>query len=198
VGTRNAASSRITEGEMKATELLEQQHREVEKLFKRALRADDPEGRRELCEEISDALRIHTSLEEDIFYPAFRQEADSKKAEKLVLEAYEEHHVVELVLNELPELDPAAENYEAKLTVLQELIDHHVEIEEDEMFPAAERAFGKERSQHFAEQMQSRIGGEEAGQAHEDEDRGVRELDDESEEGFDEDDEPDPTRDELR
>jgi hemerythrin-like domain-containing protein len=192
--------SRITEGEMKATELLEQQHRAVEKLFKRALRADDPEGRRKLCEALTEAIRIHTSLEEEIFYPAYRQEADSKKAEKLVLEAYEEHHVVELVLNELPDLDPDAENFEAKLTVLQELVDHHVEIEEDEMFPAAERAFGRERSQHLAEQIQSRLGGEELGEESEGPERlsAERELDDESEDGFDEDDEPDPTRDELR
>jgi hemerythrin-like domain-containing protein len=190
------------EGEMKATELLEQQHREVEKLFKRALRNDDPEGRRELCQQLCDALQLHTTLEEEILYPAFRQEADSKKAEKLVLESYEEHHVVDLLLNELPDLDPDAENFEAKLTVLQELVDHHVEIEEDEMFPAAERAFGKERSQHLAEQMQSRIGGEEPGAYDEGEDEGrraaAREVDDESEEGFDEDAEQDPTRDELR
>jgi len=141
---------------VKATDLLKQQHREVEALLKRALKADDADERRALCGEIKRALQLHSSLEEEIFYPAFRQEADTKKAAKLVLEAYEEHHVVDLLLNELPDADPQAESFEAKLTVLQELVDDHVEEEEEEMFPAAERAFGKDRSEELAEEMRAR------------------------------------------
>ena len=57
----------------------------------------------------------------------------------MVLEAYEEHHVVKLVLAELPKVDPEDERFEAKMTVLEELVEHHVEEEEDEMFELADK-----------------------------------------------------------
>jgi hemerythrin-like domain-containing protein len=77
-------------------------------------------------------------IEEKVFYPAVK-ELDTKKAEEMVLEAYEEHGVVKLVLAELPKVDPDDERFEAKMTVLEELIEHHVEEEEEEMFPLAEK-----------------------------------------------------------
>lgn len=142
---------------MRATELLKEQHRQVEQLFKRALRAEDREERQRLCGDIATSLQQHTALEEQLFYPAVREETDTRKARKLVLEAYEEHHAVDLLLKELPHADPAAESYEAKLTVLQELVDQHVDEEEGEMFPLAERVFGKERSEELAREMQRRM-----------------------------------------
>jgi hemerythrin-like domain-containing protein len=60
---------------------------------------------------------------------------------------------VKLVLAELPGLDPNADNFDAKMTVLKELIEHHVEEEEQEMFPIAERRLGEERSAELADQM---------------------------------------------
>jgi len=57
----------------------------------------------------------------------------------MVLEAYEEHHVVKLVLAELPEVDPEGERFEAKMTVLEQLVEHHVDEEEDEMFKLADK-----------------------------------------------------------
>jgi hemerythrin-like domain-containing protein len=71
----------------------------------------------------------------------------------MIGEAYEEHHVVKLVLAELPEVDPNAESFEAKMTVLKELVAHHVEEEEEEMFPMAERRLGSQRSTELAEEM---------------------------------------------
>jgi iron-sulfur cluster repair protein YtfE (RIC family) len=137
---------------MKATVLLKRQHREVEKLFSTALKTDNKNRRRKAMEDITDALEQHTRIEEEIFYPAVR-EIGTKKAEEMVGEAYEEHHVVKLVLAELPDVDPGAENFEAKLTVLKELVGHHVEEEEQEMFPLAERRLGAERSAELAAEM---------------------------------------------
>ena len=137
---------------MKATVLLKRQHREVEKLFSTALKTDNEKRRRKAMEDITDALEHHTRIEEEIFYPAVR-EIGTKKAEEMVGEAYEEHHVVKLVLAELPGVDPGAENFEAKLTVLKELVGHHVEEEEQEMFPLAERRLGAERSSELAAEM---------------------------------------------
>lgn len=137
---------------MKASMLLKKQHREVEKLFATALKSDDQKTRRKAMDEIAGALKHHTEIEENIFYPAVRA-IGTKKAEEMIGEAYEEHHVVKLVLAELPEVDPGADNFEAKMTVLKELVAHHVEEEEKEMFPMAERRLGDDRSSELAEQM---------------------------------------------
>jgi hemerythrin-like domain-containing protein len=142
---------------MKASELLKKQHREVKALFKKVEATTAPGQRRRLMEEIASHLKVHTELEEKIYYPAVKT-IETKKAEEMVLEAYEEHHVVDLVLAELPKVDPAADTFEAKMTVLKELIEHHVEEEEGEMFPMAEKKLGLERSKALAEQMSARAG----------------------------------------
>jgi hemerythrin-like domain-containing protein len=141
---------------MKATQLLKSQHREVEALFSKVLKAEKSRDRTELANEIAEKLKVHTTIEEEIFYPAYRESSHTKKGEELTLEAYEEHHVVKLVLAELPDVDPEQENFEAKMTVLKELIGHHVEEEEQEMFPDAEKKLGKERLEDLGTQMEDR------------------------------------------
>jgi hemerythrin superfamily protein len=138
-----------------ATSLLEAQHRQVEQSFGEALGTEDPKARRAAMEQVIQQLTLHTQLEETIFYPAV-QGIDTEKAKDMVLEAYEEHHVVKMILKELPKVDPSADNFEAKMTVLKEMVEHHVEEEEREMFPMAERQLGPERSRELAEQMAKR------------------------------------------
>jgi hemerythrin-like domain-containing protein len=140
---------------MKATELLKQQHREVMALFKELENTDASRGRRRLVDEIAKHLEAHTTIEEEIFYPAVH-EAGTQKAEEMVLEAIEEHHVVKLVLEELPSVDPGAENFEAKMMVLKELVEHHVEEEHSEMFPLAEKKLGKDTLQELGERLEAR------------------------------------------
>lgn len=137
---------------MKATELLKRQHREVEALFGKVAKTEDSRERRELLEQITRKLEMHTRIEEEIFYPAMR-ELPTKKADAMVNEAYEEHHVVKLVLSELPQVDVEDERFEAKTTVLSELIQHHVEDEEYEMFKSAQK-LGKERLEELGAEMQ--------------------------------------------
>src|SRR5262249_2715972 len=126
VGMRCAHPSIGEEAAMKATDFLKQQHREVEKLFAQVGKTEGADERRDLVEEIRSKLEVHTRIEEEIFYPAYRDGADTRKAEDAVLEAFEEHHVVKLVLGELTEIDCEAESFEAKMTVLEELVHHHV------------------------------------------------------------------------
>src|SRR6185503_4016358 len=130
-------SGKNEEAIMKATDLLKKQHREVKTLFRRAKKAEAGE-RRAIMDEIGEQLSQHMAIEERIFYPAIRA-IGTKKAEEMVPESYEEHHVVQLVLNELPSVDPEDERFEAKMTVLDELIQHHVEEEESEMFKLAQK-----------------------------------------------------------
>lgn len=146
---------------MKATELLKKQHREVKGLFRQVKKASDARGRRAGMDEIAAKLEAHMRIEEQIFYPAV-QEIGTKKAEEIVPEAFEEHHVAALVLGELPSVDPKDERFEAKMTVLEELIEHHVEEEEKEMFALAEK-LGAERLAELGEEMQSAMGEDGAG-----------------------------------
>ena len=144
---------------MKATDLLKKQHKNVKALFKKIDETEDGRRRRQLMDEIANELKVHTQIEEEIFYPAVR-EIGTSKVEDLVDESFEEHHVVDLVLAELPKVDPEDERFTAKMTVLSELVEHHVEEEEDEMFPMAEKKLGKERLQELGEQMEQMAGGE--------------------------------------
>ena len=144
-------------GSEPATSLLEQQHRQVERSFSTALGTEDAKERRAAMEDILRQLTLHTQLEETIFYPAVRT-IGTEKAKDMILEAFEEHHVVKVILKELPKVDPRADNFEAKMTVLKEMVEHHVEEEEKEMFPMAERQLGPERSRELAEAMAARAG----------------------------------------
>jgi hemerythrin superfamily protein len=138
---------------MKATDVLKKQHKDVMGLFEEVLEAEDPESRRKLCEAIERELKVHTRIEEEIFYPAVRGLGD--EGDEMVLEALEEHHVVDLVLAELPRVDPEDERFEAKLTVLQELVRHHAKEEEKAMFKTAQQ-LGKNELEELGERLQAR------------------------------------------
>jgi hemerythrin superfamily protein len=141
---------------VKATDLLKKQHREVKGLFKKVEKTEDARGRKQLLEQITQALELHTRIEEEIFYPAVRG-LETRKAEEMVAEALEEHHVVKLVLKDLPNVDPEDERFEAKMTVLSELVEHHADEEEKEMFKTVER-LGKDALEALAERMQALMG----------------------------------------
>jgi hemerythrin-like domain-containing protein len=143
---------------MKATDLLKKQHRQVKALFKKVEKTENANTRRQLMEQIAEELKMHTKIEEEVFYPAVR-ELGTSKAEEMIDESFEEHHVVDLVLHELPQVDPEDERFEAKMTVLSELVEHHVEEEEGEMFPMAEKKLGKERLGELGMQMEQMANG---------------------------------------
>jgi hemerythrin-like domain-containing protein len=138
---------------MKATEMLKRQHRQVKSLFKKVEKTEAAGERRRLMDEIGTRLQIHTTIEEEIFYPAVRG-LGTRKAEAMIDEALEEHHVVDLVLRELPTIDPGDERFAAKMTVLAELVEHHVQEEESEMFKVAQK-LGDELAD-LAERMEAR------------------------------------------
>ena len=140
---------------MKATSLLKKQHQEVRGLFRKVQKAEDTDTRQKLMTEISEKLTVHTTIEEEIFYPAVRG-LGTEKAEDEVLEALEEHHVVKLVLEELPSLNPEDEHFAAKMIVLSELVEHHAGEEEEEMFVLAQK-LGNATLEKLGEQMAARV-----------------------------------------
>ena len=109
--------------------------------------------REELLEEIERELKIHTTIEEEIFYPAFREAAEKKDDLKLYYEAIEEHHVVDTVLPELKGTDPATEVFAAKAKVLKDLVEHHAEEEETAMFPRARKLMDRQELVRLGDQL---------------------------------------------
>src|SRR4051794_36096635 len=132
-GTPGSASSRSKGPD--AIAVLTEDHRRVEDLFARFEKTGDGalKRRQDLVERITEALSMHASIEEDIFYPAARRFVAAAGDD--VLEALEEHHLVKTTLAELESMDPSNERYRAKVTVLIENVRHHVEEEEGELFP---------------------------------------------------------------
>jgi hemerythrin superfamily protein len=128
---------------MDAITMLKDDHRTVEKLFKRFEQAGDRAyvEKRKLVEEIIEELSTHAAVEEQLFYPVTR--ATVPAVEDVVLESLEEHHIVKWTLSELEGMDPTDERFEAKVTVLIENVRHHVEEEENEYFPEVRSELGR-------------------------------------------------------
>lgn len=109
--------------------------------------------REELLHTIERELKIHSKIEEEIFYPAFRDAAEKQDDKKLFYESLEEHHVVDAVLAELKEAEPSSEQFGAKAKVLKDLVEHHAEEEETEMFPRARKLMGREKLAELGERL---------------------------------------------
>ena len=109
--------------------------------------------RTELFARIKAELTVHEIIEEEIFYPELKAHP---KAEDIVLEGYEEHHVVDLLLGELSDLAVDDETWGAKAKVMQENVEHHIEEEEGEMFPQARSVFDRGELAELGERMAAR------------------------------------------
>ena len=139
---------------MNAVDFLKSQHREVEELFTRIEKTRGKSGvgrdRRELVNELSQKLMAHTKIEEMILYP------EGKSVdEDLTLEAYEEHECVKSVIKKLARTRASDETFMAKVTVLKELVEHHVEEEEKEYFPKLKTELGEERLEQLGEDLET-------------------------------------------
>jgi hemerythrin-like domain-containing protein len=109
--------------------------------------------RQELFTKVKEELTVHETIEEEIFYPALKEHP---KAKDIVLEAYEEHGVVDMVMAEIDGLPFDDETWGAKFKVMKENIEHHIEEEETEMFKQARDVFGREELEALGEQMTAR------------------------------------------
>ena len=128
------SSSAKSSGKSDAISLLVTDHKKVKKLFKdfdKLKESGDSEDKREIVMEICTELSIHAQVEEEIFYPAARMAIDD---DDLLDEAIIEHASAKELIAQLEAADPADAFYDAKVTVLGEEIEHHVEEEETEMF----------------------------------------------------------------
>lgn len=129
-GKSRKTASRNGEG-VNALDFLEQQHREVEQLFAEMKSGRTQPQRRRILGELAKALAIHTKLEETLFYPAVFGE----KTEKTLRESVEEHLVAKRLLTDLQKMPLSDPQFMGKIAVLEEVVRHHVEEEENELFP---------------------------------------------------------------
>lgn len=123
-----------------AITLLVADHREVSEMFKKFEEMSDRAkvSKKKLADEICSALILHTTIEEEIFYPAVREA--SKDLEDVVDESVVEHASAKDLIAQIQEMDPDDELYDAKVKVLGEQVEHHVEEEEKEMFPQVKKS----------------------------------------------------------
>lgn len=122
-----------------AIEMLKDDHAKVKKAFKEFENMDrsDTETCRQVVQTVCDDLKVHTTLEEEIFYPAVREAIED---EDIMNEASVEHETAKMLIDQLENMEPDDPNYYATFTVLGEYVMHHVKEEEGEMFPQAKKS----------------------------------------------------------
>jgi len=139
---------------MNVYELLKEDHKKVAAIFEkleptteRALKT-----REELFAKLNSELEVHTAVEEQIFYPVLKKAAETRD---ITFEAFEEHRVVKELLKELTSTPKDSEVWTAKLTVLKENVEHHVEEEEGEMFKKARKVLTDEEAEELGARMEA-------------------------------------------
>jgi len=142
---------------MEATSLLIKDHETVKKLFAQFEAAGDAayKVKKAIFETIKSELLVHMDIEESIFYPAVKAQP-SEELKDEIREADEEHHVAKLLIAEISKMKPEDEQYDAKVTVLRENIEHHVEEEEGELFPNTRKRLDEEMLEQLGEEMEER------------------------------------------
>ena len=139
---------------MDAIKLLKDDHATMKGLFKKFEQAGDRahKTKRRLVDQMIEDLSVHASIEEQIFYPGVREMVAG--TEDIVLESLEEHHIVKWTLNELEQMQPQDERFDAKVTVMIESVRHHIEEEEKEMFPQVRKALKPAQLRDLGERME--------------------------------------------
>lgn len=135
---------------MDAIQLLKLQHEEVRKLFVELEFTQDEDDKWTIFEELADNLAAHATIEESIFYPA----AYARSTKDVLTEAMEEHLAVKRIIADLLELMPDDEDFDAKVKLLKEQVEHHVEEEESELFESAKKELSSEERDELGARME--------------------------------------------
>ncbi|MDO8954547.1 MAG: hemerythrin domain-containing protein [Gammaproteobacteria bacterium] len=137
---------------MEATKLLKKDHAKVKQILEELVdtTARSTVKRRELLQTLKQELDIHEKVEEKLFYPKLKP-GDKEQ----ILEAYEEHHLVDKLLAEIENTEVTDEHWKAKITVLQENLLHHIKEEEHEIFPRAHKELGEKVLNKMGEDIQA-------------------------------------------
>jgi hemerythrin superfamily protein len=135
--------------QLDALALLKKDHVLVKDLLRKMDEEDDTDQLKSMFEQLVDELGIHERIEEEIFYPALQK---LPKAREDVMESFEEHHLVDEIVTEM-DVETNDEKWKAKFTVMKENIEHHIEDEEEKLFPKAEELLGEKKLGELGAQM---------------------------------------------
>lgn len=142
---------------MNAIDLLTADHERVKSILSQLSESTERgvKKRTDLLNKLEMEITIHTKLEEELLYPAFK-EAGAKEQDIMYYEAKEEHRTVDsLVLPDLKQTDPSTPEFSGRVKVVKELLGHHIEEEESEMFPQAKKLLGKAKLEELGAQMEA-------------------------------------------
>lgn len=131
--------------------LIKQDHRAVKALFRKFERAQGHSEKQKLAQQIIEELSVHAAVEEQLLYPVLRE--GKGKLEKQVLNALEEHHAAKLVLAELDGMEVGDERFDAKMHVVREAVESHIEEEETVLLPALSKMLDREQRARVSEAM---------------------------------------------
>ena len=151
------------EGSQDATEILKADHDRVDELFQK-VKANEDGNNKDVFEKIRQELELHTHVEEHVFYPDLLKRGD-EELQKIVREGLEEHGQVKTLLVEMGSMSGDDEEFKAKLQVMMENVEHHVQEEEGEMFPMVREQLDEEMLVRLGSLMtaeKARMGGESA------------------------------------
>jgi hemerythrin superfamily protein len=137
-----------------AVKLLENDHRRFEKLMAEGQQTTERarKRRKDVLSTLAAEIAAHERKEEKVLYPALKRHSEAKD---IVLEGYQEHHVADVLVGELKNMDPADERWGAKFKVLKESLEHHIEEEEGHMFRTARSVLGRDRLEELGRRMQA-------------------------------------------
>jgi len=138
---------------MNAIELLKADHEKVSGIFEKLEDTTEraEKTREELFTKLKQELDLHAHIEETIFYPVLKKADETRD---ITMEGIQEHHVVKVLLRELDAMGVGSETWTAKLKVLKENVEHHVEEEEEDMFKSAREVLGNERLEELGALME--------------------------------------------
>lgn len=136
---RSVRQPALRAGQTDAVALLRADHKTLRHLLDELKSATSSARQARLLAQVEQEIKTHTTIEEELFYPAFRSAAETKKDRQMFHEATEEHRAADMVLKEVGAARGSVEIFSARAKVLKELIEHHAEEEETEMFPRARK-----------------------------------------------------------
>jgi hemerythrin-like domain-containing protein len=137
---------------MNALELLMEDHRKVQELFDQVKGTESQKQHKQLFRRIKAELDTHTHIEERVFYPTLKKYEEFKET---VLEAIEEHLQVKTLLRAIDQLSEGNERFDAKLKVLIDNVEHHVEEEEGELFPKVKRRLSSGQLEEIGQELEA-------------------------------------------
>jgi hemerythrin-like domain-containing protein len=137
---------------MNGLELLKEDHRKAQGLFKQVRVTENERQHKQLYKKIKTEVETHTYIEEKVLYPTLKKYEEFRE---MAFEAIEEHLQVKTLLRDIDRLSDGSERFEAKLMVLVENVEHHIEKEEGEMFTQVERRFSEEQLEELGRALEA-------------------------------------------